>query len=127
MKSVFFIAMEIPRVWMDNECAIFDPAAGGKVGPIALENNIDRLLPKRLRHKMKGCLSAAVDHDNQSLYQIGVKRIIVSANPEEIIQGDARGITEISQGITQEERDILALFQQLLKKSSVDNTLWRRF
>ena len=91
VKSVSFIAMVIPRVLMDNECAIFDPATRGKVDSIALENNIDRLLPKRLRHKMKRCLSAAVDHDNQSVCQRGVNRIIVSANPEEIIQGDVRG------------------------------------
>lgn len=67
VKSVFFIATETPRVRMDNECAIFDIATRGKMNPIALENNIDRLLPKRLRHKVKGGLSAAVDHDYQSL------------------------------------------------------------
>src|ERR1700747_2260656 len=113
--------MEIPRVRMDNECAIFDAATGGKVNPIALENNIDRLLPKRLRHKVKGCLSAAIDHNHQSLCQTGVKRIVVSAKPEEILQGDVCRTGEISQQMTQEERQFLALFLQPLKKSIADN------
>ena len=46
VKSVFFNAMKFPRIGMDQECAIFASATRSKVGPIALENNIDRLLPK---------------------------------------------------------------------------------
>ena len=91
VKTVFFIAAIIPGVRMDHECAVFDSATPSEMGPVAFENDIDWLLPKRLRPKVKGCLSPAVDHDHQCVDQIGMKRIIVSANPEEIILGDASG------------------------------------
>jgi len=64
VKPVFFIAAEIPGVRVYDERAIFDSATGSEVGAIAFENNVDWLLPKRFRRKVKGCLSASVDHDN---------------------------------------------------------------
>lgn len=122
MKPVFIVAVKIPCEWMDNEQATLDSATRSKMSPVALENNIDRLLPKGLRHKVKRSLSAAVDQDNQSVYQIGVKRITVAADPEEIVQGEVGKAREISHRPAQEERNILALRQQHLKKSSVGNT-----
>src|SRR5579862_8123612 len=116
VNSVFFIATKIPCVLIDNEGAIFDPTARGEVSAIALKDDIDRLLPKILRHQVNRRLPAAVDHHNQSLFEIGVKRIVVSANPEEIILRDVCGTAEISKGMAQEERDFLALFDQSLQK-----------
>src|SRR5579862_4710333 len=46
VNSIFFIATKIACVWVDNEGAIFDPAARSEIGSIALEDDIDRLLPK---------------------------------------------------------------------------------
>jgi hypothetical protein len=63
VNSVLRAAMEIARVRMDNERVVFDPTACRQISPITLENNIDRLLPKGSRRKVKGCFSPAVDHD----------------------------------------------------------------
>jgi hypothetical protein len=45
---------------------------------------------------MKRRFSAAVDHGQQPFCQVGVKRIIVTSYPEEIIQGNMCGTSELS-------------------------------
>ena len=90
VKAVFFIAAKIAGVGIDHESTVLDSATPGEMGPVAFQNDIDWLLPKRLRPKVKRCLSPAVDHDHQCVYQIGMQRIMVSADPEEVIQGDVR-------------------------------------
>src|SRR5437660_2813601 len=85
VKAVLCGAMEVPTVGMNHEPAVLNRATAGQISPVSHQNDVQRLLPPRFRPKMKWCFPAAVDHSKQPLCQIGVKRIVVASDPEEII------------------------------------------
>ena len=48
MEAKLYGAIELPRVRMDHESAVFDPAARAQIRSIPFQKDVDWLLPKGL-------------------------------------------------------------------------------
>lgn len=70
---------------MHDECAVFDAAARAQIGSVTLLKHIYRLLPKRLRSEIKRPPLAPIHKDEQSIGQIGMKRVLFSTDPNEVV------------------------------------------
>ena len=70
---------------MHYKCAIFDAAARAQICSIALLNDIYRLLPKRFRSKIDRPPLATIYEDKQSICQIGMKWVLFSTDPHEVV------------------------------------------
>ena len=70
---------------MHNKRAIFDAAARAQICSITLLNDVYRLLPKRFRSKIDRPPLATVHEDKQTIYQIGMKRVLFPSNPHEVV------------------------------------------
>jgi hypothetical protein len=68
--------MKLPTAGMNHGQAVFNRATAGQIALVSHNDDVEWLLPPRLRLEMKRCFSAAVDNDKQPFYQIGVKRMI---------------------------------------------------
>src|SRR5579872_4654625 len=77
--------MEILGVWMNHQRAVFDSAAPAQVIPIALENYVNRLLPKRLGREVDRPSSPAIHNCEQPVGQVGMERLSLAANPENVV------------------------------------------
>jgi hypothetical protein len=54
--------VKIAAVWMNNQRTVLGPATRCQIFSVSPQNEIDWLLPKRLRGKMEGCFAPAI-HD----------------------------------------------------------------
>ena len=83
--SKLYGPIELVGVRMHYECAIFDAAARAQICSVTLLEDIYRLLPKRLRSEMHGPLLATIHKDEQSICQIGMKCVLFSTDPDEVV------------------------------------------
>ena len=112
-------SLMVRKARMYDQCPLLQTATAAKVCSSTLQEEVEGLLPQRPGSGMKSLFSVPVYDRDQSVCQKRVERVLISTNPEKVVQGQSPEARQVGQTPTQKSWHVPGSSEQLLEQASV--------
>src|SRR5262245_1139393 len=112
-------SLMVRQARMYHQCPVLETATTAQVCSFTFQEDVQGLLPQRPRSEVKGLFSMPIYDRDQSVCQKRVERVLISTNPEKVIQGQSPQASQAGQTPTHKSWHVLRSSEELLQEAVV--------